>query len=476
MDPPRGRGCGPAAGPGRPLNADNLVSLAPLILVALVAVMAMALSPFWRAPALHGLVGAGLAAAFMLVAVRFTAPGAPATALLADDPTARFGAALVLLSALATLAFVHRDERSREAPALVALAVCGALASVAATHAVTLVLGLEVTALALVVLFGFPLSGRAVEAGYKYFLMASVSAAALMFGMALSFSATGALDAAAWTGTSVMLSLGLALMLSALAFKFSLVPFHMWAPDVFAGAPPSAAALAGVVSKAAVAVVLVRLTMAGLEGQVWAHGLAAAGAASAILGNLVAISQRSLTRMLGYSSIAHSGYMALVLGSGAALSGEAVLFYMAAIAPALIAALCVAACLGTSAAASGSDPDIDELRGLIWRSPLAGAMLALALLSLAGLPPAIGFIGKAYIFSALAQASAWPHLAAAITGSALALVYYFRFTLVLFIREDGATASLSPQRTVVLGIAFLLILVPGLYPEPLIALSRFAAP
>ena len=173
--------------------------------------------------------------------------------------------------------------------------------------------------------------------------------------------------------------------------------------------------------------------------------------------------------MLGYSSIAHSGYMALVLGSGAALTGEAVLFYMAGYAPALIAALCVAGRLG-------EDVDMEDLRGLVWRAPLAGLALGLALVSMAGLPPAVGFIGKVYIFSALAEAAAWPHLAAAALGSAIAVFYYFRFAVRIFTRGEGATPGVPPVETLVLVIASVLIVAFGLFPEPLIALCREAVP
>jgi NADH-quinone oxidoreductase subunit N len=452
------------------MNSANLFSLAPLALLALTGIMAMVLSPFWSAARLHRLTGAGFVATFALIAARYAAPEAPATYLLADDGAARFGAALVVLSGLATLAYLARDTAAREAPALVALATAGAMATVAATHAVTLFLGLEITTLAVVVLFAFPLGVGALEAGYKYFLMAGATAAALLMGLAFGFAGTGALGLGVWAGQEMIMSLGLALVLTALAFKFSLVPLHMWAPDVFSGAPASAAAFVGVVSKVAVTIVLIRLASLGMDGPVWTTGLAIAGAASAILGNLVALSQTSLRRMLGYSSIAHSGYMALVLSSGADLSGEAVLFYMSSYAPALLAALCVAGRLGPDAA-------LGDLRGLIWRDPVSGVALSLALLSMAGLPPAVGFIGKIYIFSALAEAAAWPHLAAAILGAALAVFYYIRFAVQIFVMDAGSvpkSPAMPTPQTVMLVATSLVIVAVGVYPEYLVALVRSA--
>jgi len=165
------------------MNYDNLLSLAPLALIALTDVIAMVLSPFWRAAPLHRLALAGLAAAFIVSITRYGAPAAPATELLADDPMARFGAVLVLLCGLAALSFQRPEATGREAPALIALAAAGALVTVAATHAVTLFLGLEITTLALVVLFAFALGARGIEAGYKYFMMAGATAAALLMGL-----------------------------------------------------------------------------------------------------------------------------------------------------------------------------------------------------------------------------------------------------------------------------------------------------
>jgi NADH-quinone oxidoreductase subunit N len=201
-------------------------------------------------------------------------------------------------------------------------------------------------------------------------------------------------------------------VLSALAFKFSLVPLDIWAPDVFfrctrvgggvrgcgvqggGGSCPGAGCSLG----------------SGRSGLDHGHGDCGGG-----FGNLVALGQASLRRMLGDSTIAHSGYMALVLSLIATLTGVAVLFYMESYAPALLAALCVAGRI---------DPDArpSVLRGLIWRNPVAGVVLSLALLSMAGLPPAVGFIGNIHIVSALAEAAAWPHLAAAILGAAATIL------------------------------------------------------
>jgi NADH-quinone oxidoreductase subunit N len=253
--------------------------------------------------------------------------------------------------------------------------------------------------------------------------------------------------------------------------KFALVPFHMWAPDLFSGAPPSAASLAGAVSKVAVAVAFLRLATAPPGGPLWEAGLALAGGAAVLLGNLVALRQESLVRMLGYSSVAHSGYLALVLGAGHPLTGDVVLFYVAAYAPAVVAALCIAALAGPGATR-------ESLRGLVWARPVAGVALGVALLSMAGLPPAAGFLAKVYMFTALAGAEAWLSLSAAALGSGLGFLYYLRFAVAAFAAPDGAGPYPALARPDALALAACLaaLLVAGLYPEPLLALARAAAP
>jgi NADH-quinone oxidoreductase subunit N len=202
---------------------------------------------------------------------------------------------------------------------------------------------------------------------------------------------------------------------------------------------------------------------------VWALGLALAGAAAALLGNLVALRQDSLMRMLGYSSIAHSGYLAMALAAGGPLTGQTLLVYLATYAPAVVGALCVAGALGPAGP--------EGLRGLVRASPLAGAALALALLSMAGLPPTAGFLGKVYLFSALAGAEAWALLAVAALGAALAFVYYLRFTVAACASGEAPPARpLSAAERATLAGALVLMLAPGLYPEPLLALAGAALP
>lgn len=448
----------------------SAASLAPLIALGVGAVVAMLLAPGVDRRAVRGIAAIALATSVALAVLRIGTPATVVHGLFLDDGMARFGTVLVGLSGLAALAFLRPALPAREAPALVLLATLGAAVLCGASHAATVFLGLELVTLALISMFVLPLTRDALEAGYKMLILGGAGAGTLLFGFALVYAATGTLALDGWSQRGMLVSLGAALMLAGVAFKFSLVPFHMWTPDAFSGAPAAAAAFAGVGSKIAVALVLLRIDAAGLPEPAWSLGLAWMGAASILLGNLLALRQVSITRMLGYSSIAHSGYLAVILASGAVSAPEAVLFYIASYAPALIAGLCVAALLGGTAT-------LEDARGLLWHRPLAGIAFVLSLLSLAGLPAAVGFFGKFYLFTALIQGQAWALLAIAATGSALGIAYYARFAAVACRQgtRDGVPAPRWPDGAVLTACAAV-ILALGIYPMPLVQAARLALP
>ncbi|MFQ6774961.1 proton-conducting transporter membrane subunit [Cereibacter sphaeroides] len=438
-------------------------ALVPVILLGVGAVAAMLAAP--RLPGLsRWIAGTALLCASVALALRLGAP-ASLSELLADDRLARLAGLGICLAGLGSLAFLRPTGPSKEGPALLLLATLGGTVLAGAIHAATLFLGLELITLALVALFVLPLDRPALEAGYKFLILGAAAAATLLMGLALSHAATGSLSLAALGGEGVLPALAAALLLAGLAFKFALVPFHMWTPDAFTGAPGAATAFAGAASKIAVVVALIRLDAVGLP-EVWALGLAAFGGASMLLGNIAALRQDSLARMLGYSSVAHAGYIAAALGAGAAPAAAG--FYILAYAPALLAALCVATLLGR-------ERRIGDLRGLVWSRPLAGAALAVALVSLAGLPVSAGFFGKYAIFSALIEARAWLLLALALVGSALGAYYYLRFVALIFRRAEApALAPLRWSDRTLLALATGMTLLLGLRPDLLLDLVRTA--
>jgi NADH-quinone oxidoreductase subunit N len=414
------------------MTAAQLFALSPLAALAIGAVIAMLLAPVTQSAAAARIAAAtGLAVAALLEILRAGVPPAPIGALFTDDGLARYGTAYAALFGLTALVFLRVAGVAKEAPALVALVALGAASLAGAGHAATLFLGLELISLSLIALFAFPLTGMALEASYKFLVMSGLATSAQLLGVALIYAETGALDFPGWVGHGPLFALGTALLLAGLAFKFSLAPFHMWTPDAFQGAPAGAAALAGVVSKAAVAIAILRLNSeAQLPQPLWSAGLATLGAASVLVGNVLALRQQLLPRMLGYSTIAHSGYIAMILASGAPGTNEAVLFYLGIYAPALTATLCASAMLGPA-------PMLEDLRGLARKRPLEATSLSVGLLSLAGLPVAGGFVAKLYLFKALVQSESWILLAIAMVGAALGFYYYIRFFTAPFFGHGG---------------------------------------
>ncbi len=451
------------------MTADDAIAGFVLVALGVGAVIAMLLAPRTEAAVPRSAAALALGVALAAAASRLGAPEMT-TAVLADDGLSRFGMVLVCLTGLGSLAFLRPPLPAREGPALVLLCTLGAALLCAATHATTLFLGLELVTLSLIAIFVLPLSRPALEAGYKLLILGGAGAATLLLGLALAYAATGTLTLSAWSGDGQTMRVATALLLAGLAFKFALAPFHMWTPDAFAGAHPAAAALAGTGPKIGAAILLLRLDAAHPPEPVWSLGLAGLAGASILLGSLMALRQDSLGRMLGYSSIAHSGYIAALLASGSGTAPEAILFYLAGYAPALILAFCAAALVA-------EDCRIDDLRGLAWRRPLAGAALVVALVSMAGLPVSAGFFGKLFLFAGLIRAEAWLLLALALAGAALGVYVYARFLVSAF--RSGADVALRRPplpEALVLAMGGAMILGLGLQPGPLIDAIRAALP
>jgi NADH-quinone oxidoreductase subunit N len=453
------------------MTEGSIWSVAPLALLGLSAILAMVLAPVQPMPRVRIAAAVPMALAVVLMLGRLGTAEAPISVLLADDGMARLGALLAASAGLGILSFTRTLCTGREGPALVAIAAAGGVALASANHGATLFLGLELTTLPMVALALMPRTEAAVEAGYKLFLIAGVGAGALLMGLVFGFAASGSLRLDAWSVGGPVAAIGLAFVLVGLSVKFALVPFHMWSPDLFAGAPAPVGGIAGSISKVAVAIAALRIGLSLPAPQIWTLGLLLAGGAAVILGNLAALRQDNLLRMLGYSSIAHSGYIALVLSVGGGLMGETVLVYVASYAPAIVAAFAVAGLLG-------AQTRIEDLRGLAWSRPLAGVALGIALLSMAGLPPTVGFIAKIYLFSNLVGEAAWGPLIIAAAGSAIGFAYYLRFSIRIFTapRDPVPRAVLNRADGLAMAVAIALIVALGMYPEPLTGLAAASLP
>jgi NADH-quinone oxidoreductase subunit N len=477
------------------MTAYPWAAMAPY-LVALVATLAVVLIlSFWR---IHRLVAGatvvGLLAVLASLVGAVDAGPQDAGVLYRVDGYAHFFTALFVLVAIVTALNARAWlERGRGDPGefyvLLSIATLGAMTLAAATHFASLLLGLEILSVALYTMIAYPEEGNPpLEAALKYLVLSGVASTTMLFGMALVYNATGslafdaietaliALDAAdrtdAWHAT------GVALIFIGLAFKLSLVPFHMWTPDVYQGAPTLVAGYLATVSKAAAFAVLLRFALEAdvLSAPFAATIVAAVAILSMIIGNLLALLQRDIKRLLAYSSIAHAGYLMIALLAAIVLeeSGfgvETALVFLAGYVAMTLAAFVVVAQLGEAPGHVRHDP----VAGLFWRRPLLAFVLTVALLSLAGIPLTAGFIAKFYLFAAGVEGGLWALVWAMIVGSAIGIYYYLRVVFAMSsatagARDEGPTSSLAGTVTaLVLGFTIVAI---GTFPAPLIDLVR----
>lgn len=459
----------------------DLAALAPLLilLAASVGVMLLAAArPGHRRAAAATALALLLALASLPLAWQ-AAPRA-VTGLVRIDAFALFCQGLILAAALASSLFAYAyleraALRGEEFHILLLAATLGAAALVASTHFATFFLALELTGASLFALVAYPVrEQRALEAGVKYLVLSGLSSALLLFGVALIYYQSGSLHFAPTAGDAPwpLAAAGHALLLAGLGFKLSLAPFHFWAPDVYEGAPAPAAGFLATVSKGAVAALLLRYAEAA---QLPASPPAAAmletlAVLSIAVGNLLALRQENLKRLLAYSSIAHLGYLLAALVAGGPLGREAATGYLAAYVLANLGAFGVVAALSAPPRDAGSP---DSYRGLFRTRPLLAAVLAAHLLSLAGMPLTVGFVGKFYLFAGGVAAARWPLVAALALGSTVGLYFYLRVVAALYASpapQLAAPAAGAGGGALALGLLTLGLLGFGVYPEPALRL------
>ncbi|MBB3998763.1 NADH-quinone oxidoreductase subunit NuoN [Aureimonas pseudogalii] len=471
--------------------AQSLPIVGPELIMAVGAMLLLMFGTF-RGPGSGGTVsalavGLMLFAAFWLV---FVAPGGVAfggSVIL--DPFARFMKTLVLVSAAAALlmsgSFMARERLdSFEFPVLVVLCTIGMMVMVSAGDLIALYMGLELQSLAIYVIAAIARDQvKSTEAGLKYFVLGALSSGMLLYGASLVYGFTGQIEfqaiaaaVASGEGRSIGLLIGLVFVLVGLAFKISAVPFHMWTPDVYEGAPtPVTALLAGAPKVAAVAL-LTRFTVQGFGPLThdWQQVIVFLSIASMLFGAFAAIGQRNIKRLMAYSSIGHMGYVLVGLAAGTEAGVQGVLIYMATY---------VAMTLGTFGVIlsmrrrDGMIEDVYELAGLSRTNKILAVALTTLMLSLAGLPPLLGFWGKYYVFSAAVGAGLVPLAVIGVVASTIGLFYYLRVVKVMWFDEPSVgfePATLSIR--FVVGVATLLVFpVYILLAGPLFAAAAAAA-
>ncbi|WP_104990198.1 NADH-quinone oxidoreductase subunit N [Deinococcus sp. NW-56] len=413
----------------------------------------------------------------------WSGPGeVPATAfgggLQADNAAILLGLTILAGSVMTLLVSLDTAYRARvsfpEFDAMLMYAITGTLLIAFSGDLIVMLIGLEVMSLASYVLATLQDSRRAEESGLKYFLLGSVGSAILIYGLALVYGATGSLSyagiaeatAGLTPGNLGLLVGGALLLLAGFGFKVALAPFHQWTPDVYSGAPTSVSLFLSTVVKVAAFAGMLRVFGGALQNApFWASALQLLIAATLIIGNAASLFQTNFKRMLAYSAVAHTGFVAMTLLGTPGLGGAALGYYL------LIYTLMTAAALAVVAALQRSEAgmEISDLRGLYYRHPGYAIALAVCLASLAGLPPFAGFFGKYLAFQAAFQNGyVWLSILA-VLASVAALVYYLRPAMLLFMpdrtpaREYAHGQRPATNLTVALGVAGITVL--GLLPN-----------
>lgn len=397
--------------------------------------------------------------------------------------------AVVLLATLGTvlisIPYLEREEMLwPEYFPLVLFAAAGMLWLVGADDMMVLFLGLEVMSVAVYVLAGFARGNRfSGEAALKYFLIGAFASAFLLYGIALTYGATGttsltAAGAALGRGAlPLMATLGLALFLIGFGFKVAAVPFHMWTPDVYDGAPTPVTGFMATGVKVAAFAGLARVLFVsfGASTEVWTPILSGLAIASMIVGNLVALSQRSIKRMLAYSSIAHAGYLLAALVPGTSNGAAATLTYLLAYALTSLAAFGLLTALGTD---GERDVTLDSLAGLAGKRPWVAVGLAICMLSLLGFPGTLGFIGKWQILLALLGREHYVVAVVLVLTSILSAGYYLPVIMSSYMRPATAETKEFPLPAVAawtVAVACVVIVVLGVWPTPALDASVASA-
>lgn len=400
--------------------------------------------------------------------------------MMALDPF-RYGAgAIILISAGATillsLGYLERELLlAPEYYPLILLSTAGMMFLAGAEDLIVLFLGLEVMSVGVYVLAGYNRgSNSSAEAALKYFLIGAFASGFLLYGIALVYGATGSTNLSligaqlAGGELSLMAALGLGLLLIGFGFKVAAAPFHMWAPDVYDGAPTPVTAFMATGVKAAAFAALVRVLVEGFPAahSLWQPVIAGLAIASMVLGNLVALAQRKLKRMLAYSSIAHAGYLLVAVWPGTRLGSGAVLLYLAAYGLTTLASFGFLTALGR-----GGEQEVtyDDISGLAVSRPWIALGLSICMLSLLGFPGTFGFIGKWYIISAVIAEGQWVLPVVLVLTSVISVGYYLPVIMAVYMKapaseESHRTVRLWPAAAGAIAVSVVAIVLFGFWP------------
>jgi NADH-quinone oxidoreductase subunit N len=444
---------------------------------------------------------AGAFAALLAVLMLFGTPSTDAfNKMIAIDQFGLFFKALIIISLalviLASHSYVLKFERFQgEFYALLMLSAIGLMLLVSAINLITIYVALELSSISLYVLVSFLKDKQSTEAGLKYLILGAVASAVLLYGMALIFGTTGntcltciaeymkGMPGSSLVSSPVLL-IGLVLLIAGFGFKIASVPFQMWVPDVYEGAPTPITAYLSVAGKAAGFAVIARVLLTAFGMPVWLHNdwamiIAVLAALTMTVGNLVAIVQTNIKRLLGYSSIAQAGYLMVGLAAmGLAAQGDSIvrsglLFFLFSYTLTNLGAFIAIIAISNKI----NSDNIDDYSGMSKRAPLLATGLTICLISLTGLPPTAGLIAKIYIFNgAVDQGLLWLVIIAVI-NSCISAFYYFKVVKVMWMGEPATQEKVTSTwpEWLALALCCLAVVIMGIIPGAFITFTQNAA-
>ena len=467
----------------------DLALIAPEIVLSVGAMILLMIGVFRGAASSSAVTG--LAIALLVIAgicLYWLAPdGTGFSGSFVMDPFARLMKLLAIGGSAVAIAmsvnYARRESFDRfEYPVLIVLATIGMAVMISANNLLALYLGLEMQSLSLYVIAAINRdSGRSTEAGLKYFVLGALSSGMLLYGMTLVYGFTGHLDFAgiaetvAGSGRSLGLIFGLVFILAGLAFKISAVPFHMWTPDVYEGAPTSVTAFFAAAPKIAAMAMLVRVVMSPFEPVTadWQQVLVFISIASMALGAFAAIGQTNIKRLMAYSSIGHMGYALVGLAAGTQAGVNGVIIYMIVY---MVMTLGTFACILAMRRKTGMVEEISDLAGLGSRNPVMALFLTVLMFSLAGIPPLGGFFAKYFVFVAAIEADLLALAIIGVLASVVGAYYYLRIIKIMWFDEaDEAFVPMESELRVVLAVSGIFVAFFYLFAGPLVAMTTVAA-
>jgi NADH-quinone oxidoreductase subunit N len=473
------------------MMTDDILLLMPQIILVIAGVILMLLEPFTGAGRKSHLariaVLSTVVAAFSLMPQWNMHPRTIMQGMLLLDNFSVFFQWLFLIiggvCAFISMDFNERESINRGEYYALLLFACSGMSLMAASGDLILTfLGLEILSIATYILAGFKRNDiRSNESSLKYFLLGSFASAVLLYGIALIYGGTGSTNyqtirqlALLQGSVQATTMIGMALLLVGFGFKIALVPFHSWVPDVYEGAPTPITAFMAVGPKAAGFAALLRVLLQAFPFLVrdWSAVLWLLAILTMTLGNVVAVRQTNVKRMLAYSAIAHAGYILVGIVAGTDAGFSAVLFYLVVYTVMNLLAFSIILSFSRK---GDSHVQLDDYAGLARRAPFAAAALALALISLAGIPLTGGFMGKLYLFSAAIQRGYIGLAVIGVLNSVVSVFYYFRVMIYMYMKEPAEEMP-EPEAIgwpvkAILALGTIGILLLGIYPAPILALA-----